>query len=120
MEIPETGQYCLQSKLSKLYLDVYDGNDRNGGRVCQSVRHGPGEDRSELWSFHEAGDGYYYVRSAVSGLDLDVKNGSRSNGAEVCQARPTEMQVWRLIPAGGDYYRLQSKVEWLVLGCLYG
>jgi hypothetical protein len=75
------------------YLEVFQANKGNGGRICLAAFH-----PDQVWRLIPTDKaGAYYIQSEVSGLCLDVIDGSRDEGARVGQALRHPQQVWRFL-----------------------
>lgn len=70
---------------------------------------------NKRFRFKKVSSGWYQLVCAESGYSLTVikKNGKVKSGAKVyaSKARGTKAQQWRLVKAGNDSYRLQSKAN---------
>ncbi len=104
------GTYCLQNRLSGLFLDVMGGtgNMNNGANIQQWH---PTAANNQQFEFTHLGDGTYKIIATHSGKSVDVNNFSQNDGANVEQYtyNATPNQQFVIVDAGSGFVKLIAK-----------
>lgn len=105
-----SGTYCVQNRLSGLFLDVVGGtgNMNNGANIQQW---NPTAANNQQFEFTHLGDGTYKIIATHSGKSIDINNFSQNDGANVEQYtyNATPNQQFVIVNAGSGFVKLIAK-----------
>ncbi|MFE2559967.1 beta-galactosidase [Streptomyces sp. NPDC059352] len=105
-----TAPVTLTNSHSGFLLDVYGGQDGDGGEIIQWTATGAA---NQHWSLVDQADGWVTIMCMKSGKVLDVAGGQSSDGARVIQwsANGGSNQQWRLDDAGSGKVKIVSRAS---------
>ncbi|CDM69884.1 putative Endoglucanase A [Clostridium bornimense] len=105
------GVYYIKNINSNMYLDVYNGKDKNGTNVQQHKGNG---ENAQKFKVVALGDGYYKLVSQVGDKNkvLDVEGKSKKDGTNICIYKDNggNNQQFIITKVGTNKYTIGTKV----------
>lgn len=106
------GIYYIKNINSNMYLDVYNGKDKNGTNVQQHKGNG---EKAQKFKVVSLGDGYYKLVSQVGDKNkvLDVEKKSSKNGTNISIYKDNggNNQKFKITSVGTNKYTIATKVS---------
>ena len=104
--------YYIKNINSNMYLDVYNGKDKNGTNVQQHKGNG---EKAQKFKVVSVGNGYYKLVAQVGNKDkvLDVEKKSSKNGTNICIYKDNggNNQKFKITSVGTNKYTIATKVS---------
>lgn len=106
------GIYYIKNINSNMYLDVYNGKDKNGTNVQQ---HKGNREKAQKFKVVSVGDGYYKLVSQVGDKNkvLDVEKKSNKNGTNISIYKDNggNNQKFKITSVGTNKYTIATKIS---------